>query len=73
EDLRPTLHNLEILSNAANEDVKHQLKSAFYPFQNVTNAQNDLKRKIENWWWILIYVKAMLNLFKCLVKFINVT
>ncbi|CAI2171927.1 16503_t:CDS:2 [Funneliformis geosporum] len=47
EDLRPTLHNLEILSNAANEDVKNQLKSGFYPFQNDTNAQNDLKRKME--------------------------
>jgi hypothetical protein len=47
EDLRPSLHNLEILSNIASEDIKNQLRSGFYPFQNDQNSQNELKKMMK--------------------------
>ncbi|GES82698.1 membrane associated DnaJ chaperone-like protein [Rhizophagus clarus] len=47
ENLRPGLHDLEILCNIASVEIKNQLRSSFYPFQNDQNAQSELKRKME--------------------------
>ncbi|PKY44805.1 DnaJ-domain-containing protein [Rhizophagus irregularis] len=47
QDIRPNLHNFEILCNIASDEIKNQLRSGFYPFQNDQNAQSELRKKME--------------------------
>lgn len=47
QDIRSNLHNFEILCNIASDEIKNQLRSGFYPFQNDQNAQSELRKKME--------------------------